>query len=87
MFKELEIAMLRRLAVAEDAGHPVTHAQLGREVQGSTFEDLWAQGEISIRGQSDLVQFCKSSSEYIVTKLGRKRLSRHDVAQQQQASD
>lgn len=74
MFSCLEIAMLQRLLNAEESGKPVTHLDLGREVNGSTFEDLWSRGEITIRGQSGLLMFACPDSEYIVTQSGKARL-------------
>ncbi|MFA6608397.1 MAG: hypothetical protein WCT07_00595 [Candidatus Paceibacterota bacterium] len=81
MFAHLEIAMLQRLLVAERVSKPITHTELGRETQGSTFEDLWSRGYIAIKGQSSLITFVGPNSEYLVTQSGKAHLARHEAQQ------
>lgn len=76
MFPELRKKMLQRLKTAQDNGAPLTTSQLGHEVHGSTFEDLWQQGHITIQGQDgQLVCVANKSSRYVVTPSGLKHLA------------
>lgn len=80
MFAKLEEDLLRRLIDAEDRGRPLTHRQLGIETRGSTFEDLWADMRIVIKGQERTLS-CVSSpdSEYIASPHGRWWLSKREA--------
>ena len=75
MSLNLEEKLLRDLFDAERNGSPLTHTQLGRKIQSSTFEDLWSCGCITIKGQEgQLVCFHTDSSEYVLTPSGHQRI-------------
>ncbi len=72
MFARLEESLLRRLMSAEDAGKPLTHGELRGETNGSTFEDLFGDRRIAVRGKEDVLMVgVTNASEYIATPRGR----------------
>ena len=70
MFPQLERELLKRLIDAEVAGKPLTYAQCARWIQGSTWEDLWADGMITIAGQG-FVATATPDSKVVATENGK----------------
>lgn len=72
MFADLEEHLLRRLIKAEADGRPLTHRQLAHQVRGSSFDDLWAQGRIEVKGKEG-VMCCEVTpdSEYVASHSGK----------------
>lgn len=80
MSTDLEERLLRRLIEAEEKGTPLTHRQLGMEVHGSTFEDLWANMRVVIKGKERSI-CCVASpdSEYIASEYGKWWLAKQEA--------
>jgi hypothetical protein len=75
-----EEMLLRRLVEAEDRGCPLTHAQLGMETQGSTFEDLWADMRVVVKGRErQMVCAVGPDSQYVASAHGRWWLAKRDA--------
>ncbi len=66
--------LLQRLADAGDAGATLTQT----DIQGSTFEGLWGDNMIAIKGQEEgsLLQYYDRDSAYVLTDAGRLELQR-----------
>jgi len=80
MFIDLEAGLLRRLITAEEGGKPLTFENLGITTQGSTYEDLWAQGYIDIKGQEANRMCCthRKDSVLVASPTGRKWLAGYE---------
>ena len=75
MFADLENDLLREIHQAEIKGTPLTRAELGNRIQSSTFEDLWARGHITIKGQEGgFLTVAYPHSEYILSEAGKRQL-------------
>lgn len=72
MFPDHEEAMLRKLIKAEDDGKPHTFRSLGDETRGSTFEDLFGDRRIVVKGKENVLwPLASLDSELIATPEGR----------------
>lgn len=79
MFITMQADLLRRLAKAEDSGEPLTLVQLGSVVRSSSFEDLWANKLINIKGQEgQLVCTAHQDAMFVASPSGRKWLAEYD---------
>ena len=76
MFNHLEIDLLRMLIQAEVRGKPLTYEECGRWVNGSTWEDLWAAGQITAQGQG-FVATVTPSTPIVATDPGKERYRRN----------
>jgi len=86
MSRELEEGLLRRLIEAEGRDSPLTHAQLGRETCGSTWEDLWANMYIVAVGQEDkMVSVVGQDSQYVASAYGKWYLAKLEAERRGEA--
>lgn len=73
LLASLRKSLLQRIADAGDVGVTLTKT----DIHGSTFEDLWGDNMIAIKGQEgSLLQRYDFDSVYILTDAGRSELQR-----------
>ena len=72
MFGDTAKLIMSALIEAEDKGKPRTREQCARWMSDSTWDDLWQQGHINIKGQEHaLFTVAGPKSEFVASAAGR----------------